>query len=155
MRQPPAALTDAFSELAAEAERWDGLRVRIERTDGSVVEGHVTSVAETDLLLRESATGRTVQLYDSDIRAVDVRLARRAREWVLAIVAIIGMPAALVGYAQLPWVGDGQGDAMIGFLLLTGVGVAVGSLPLVRNTLRAWLTNWRRLYPAPGLDEGG
>lgn len=155
MTSAETTLTRSFDDLANLVERTPGLCVRIQRADGSAIEGQVLDVGDTELFVLDEATRKQVQVFAHELRTMDVSMPRRAREWMIAAVAIPGATAALVGYARLPWVpehADG-GDMLIGFMILFAIGAGVISIPFLRKWLDSWLTKWRRVYPPVAPNE--
>jgi hypothetical protein len=141
--------TRSFDELAKLIERTPSLHVRIQRTDGSAIEGDLLDVGYTDLLLVEKATEKRVHVSALELRVLEMNVPRRGREWMLTAFAIPAATAALVGYARLPWVpsrpsGD---DVLVGFMILVAIGAGVISIPAIRKWLASWLTRWQRVYP--------
>jgi hypothetical protein len=143
----PLTLTRTLAELANVSGPTRKAWVRVQRLDGTWIEGQLLGVESTELAITDSATGASVHVAASDLASLSVRENRREREWMLAGVAIVGATLALVGYATLPWVRPGEGDIKTGFTALYTAGGALLSVLLARTGLRAWLTEWRPLYP--------
>lgn len=140
-------LTRLADSLANEVARDPVLCVRLQRADGSALEGQVLGISETDVSLVDSATGELIRVSAQELHAVDVRMPRRGRELILAICAIPVATAALVAYARLPWVRAEQADIAFGFLILWAIVHGLMSISRVRRSLRSWLTRWQRLEP--------
>ena len=155
MTSTETTLTRAFDDLATLVERTGSLCVRILRADGTAIEGEVLGVGYTDLLVLDEASRTHVRVFAHELQALDVSMPRRAREWLLAAGAIPMATAALVGYAQLPWVPKrpAEGDILMGFIILLASGAGVISIPLLRKWLESWLTKWQRVYPPVAPNE--
>lgn len=90
MMSAETTLARSFDDLANLVERTPGLCVRIQRVDGSDIEGQVLEVGYTDLVVLDEASRKHVQVFAHELRALDVSMPRRAREWMLAVGAIPG-----------------------------------------------------------------
>jgi len=86
-------------------------------------------------------------LMSAILRAVEVRLPRRGREWMLAAGTIPAATAVLIAFARLPWVRPERGNVTIAYFLLYAIAAGLVSVPIVRTRLESWLTQWQRLYP--------
>ena len=152
MASDSTSITRTFIELAGlqyDSAAPDGLRVRAVRVDGSSVEGPLLSVDTTTLLVEDSEHG-FIRVEANELRTLDVETPRRGREWVLAGIAGIGVVAAMIGWAHLPWVRpERENDIFVGFVILSLAAVALSPVLLRRTGLGRWLTKWRPLYP-PG-----
>ena len=146
---PETTLTRALDDLANLGKRTESIYVRIECADGLAIEGEVLEVGDTDLLVLDEASREHVRVLAHELQAIDVSIPRRGRELVLAAGMIPATTAALVGYAQLPWVPErpGGGHILIGFMLLLAIGAGLMSAPLLMRQLQSWLTKWQRVYP--------
>jgi hypothetical protein len=138
-------LSRSFDDLENHLERDPSLWVRIQRADGSSVEGQLLDVGAKDLFL-SSAAGRPFQVSDQELQAIDVRLPRRGREWMLAICAIPAATAVLIAFTRLPWVRPDAGYILVGFLILVAIVKGLASIPVVSSRLESGLTRWQRLY---------
>jgi hypothetical protein len=144
------SLIRSLDAVAGAAEGDPDLQVRVVFADGRVIEGTVQTVDPTELLVEDRATGSRVRLPDADVRAVDMKVPRRVREWTLAILAIPVVTAALIAYAQLPWVPARPAgeDMIVGFLILLVVASGLTRVPIVRRGMNSLLTRWQRVYDA-------
>ncbi|HYC51255.1 MAG TPA: hypothetical protein VEB19_09135 [Gemmatimonadaceae bacterium] len=149
MTAPPTLVSRSLAELAERAAQWPSERIRAERRDGTVVEGEVYSVAAGDLVIVDDAN-TTIQLDLSELRAIDMSVARRARELLLAGAMIVAGVAGSVAFAQLPWVRPERGDIVIGFMLMFAIVIGLVSRPFARQTFRAWFSRWHRVYSQDG-----
>jgi hypothetical protein len=147
---PSITLAQSFAELADESARTEGLHIRIERADGSRIEGSLLSVEQSRLTVVDDATQDVIPIAAAELRALEVQSPRRGREWLLAGLAILGATAALIGYATLPWVRPTGESVTAGFVILYLAAAALFSRVLARTGLRRWLTQWRQLYPPRG-----
>lgn len=155
MTSAETTLTRAFDDLATLVERTGSRCVRIQRADGTAIEGDVLDVGYNNLFVLDEASRTHVRVFAHELQALDVSMPRRAREWLLAAGAIPGATAALVGYAQLPWVPERPegGDILMGFMILLAIGAGVISIPLLRKWLASWVTKWQRVYPPVAPNE--
>lgn len=145
-------LTRTLAELEDQSARASGLVLRVERSDGSTIEGGFGGVEAANLVIIDSATHTRVLVPAVELRAVAVRAPRRRREWMLALAAIVGGTFGLVGYAMLPWVNP-DGDIQTGFKILYVAGAALLSVLVARTGLGRWLTRWQSVYP-PSASQG-
>jgi hypothetical protein len=150
------AVARNFDELARMVDRDSSLEVRIRRADGSVIDGTICEVEYPDVVVVDEAGGRQIEVFAHELETLDVKVPRRGREWMLAIVGIAAGVSALVGYAQLPWVPPrpGEEDLIPAFLLLTAIITGLSSMPRVRDRVAPWFTRWHRLYPGAGQTSG-
>ena len=138
----PVSLEHAFTQLDDAAARLGRPRIRIERADGSTIEGTLHSIEPAQLTLIGDAN-EFVQVPAAELRALQVEAPRRAREWVAAGFGIVVATTALIGYAQLPFVRPDGGTLLVGFLVLLVAGRALVS----KLGLGHWFKSWRPLYP--------
>lgn len=147
------SLTQSFADLETLVQRSPGLRVRVQLADGTSIEGQDLDVAPTELWLLDAVTRKQIHVGANELRAIDVRMPRRGREWMLAVGAILGVTAALIGYAHLPWVQPEQGDITMGAVILVALGAGYMSMPIAHPRLQSWLTRWERVYAAAAPSE--
>lgn len=88
------------------------------------------------------------RLATTEIRAIDLAVPLRGREWVLAGVGIAAGTAVLVGYSALPWVRASEGDLTPAVQVLVVATIALLSIALTRTRLARWLRRWQPLYIA-------
>jgi hypothetical protein len=149
-RQDLHATRKATSRLAEQLGREADRYVRIQRADGSFLQGEVLDVTPTDLRLFNSDTREEIRVSVLELLAVDVLRPRRGREWMVAIGAIPVATVFVIAYSQMPWVRPREGvDLLIGLAIFAVVVAAVASTPKLRDRLVSWFTQWQRLYSAP------
>ena len=150
----PTPLEESLRSIEARSRRGTATRVRVRLVGGEQIEGALVGASTGHLAVADRSLGRSRRILAAEIRAVDVAVRRRGREWLIAAGVIPLATAIVVGYSSLPWVDPSAGDVTVAVkALFLGALVALGILG-ERTVFRGWLTRWQPVYAtSPGSRE--
>jgi hypothetical protein len=135
----------ALAAIALHDEGKAEARVRITRRDGTIVEGRVLKARADCVAVSLSDQFGHVEISESEISTIEVRVPHRGREWALAAAGVLLVTALLVGIARLPWAGPTSDFSSI-VVLLAIVGSSVAPFVLARTPLGEWLSRWHTIH---------
>jgi hypothetical protein len=136
------ALQTVFDELARTGRvQARGVPLRVERTDGSMVEGEFEAIRDSALRIFVVESQETVTISPDLIARLWVREVVAARRWIYLGSAILAGLAVVGISALLPWRPISAG-ALLGTAVILTVLLAGWFPPLFD-----WLVVWRVRYP--------
>lgn len=138
-------LQQALARLPDAAEKDQPARLRLERTDGTVLLGELNMVAPTSLFLLDAESGTLMEVPLDTIRSVSVAERRVGRAMIVASVFITVVTSVLVTYVVWRGVDYIEGGITSLFLFVFSVFAGFLSLLLNRRWVKDWLTLWRPL----------